>query len=57
MATNSKTKGNDYEQQTNDLYHCRGRRCEEWYASRRRLGDEAFRKELRHKFFPSAQAA
>jgi short-subunit dehydrogenase len=28
-----------------------------WYASRREIGDEAFRKELMRRFFPSAQAA
>ena len=39
------------------LIYIAGDDAKEWYASRRSMGDEAFRKELRQGFFPSAQAA
>jgi len=39
------------------LIYIAGDDAKEWYASRRKIGDEAFRKELRQRFFPSAQAA
>jgi NAD(P)-dependent dehydrogenase (short-subunit alcohol dehydrogenase family) len=39
------------------LIYLAGDDAREWYASRRKIGDEAFRKELRQRFFPSAEAA
>jgi len=39
------------------LIYIAGDDAREWYASRRALGDEVFRKTLRERFFPSARAA
>lgn len=39
------------------LIYLAGDDAKEWYASRRELGDEAFRKTLKQRFFPNAQVA
>ena len=39
------------------LIYLAGEDAKEWYRSRREIGDEAFRKELRQRFFPNAKAA
>ena len=39
------------------LIYLAGDDAREWYSSRRKIGDGAFRKGLRQRFFPSAQAA
>ena len=39
------------------LIYVAGEDAKEWYRSRRKIGDEAFRKELHQRFFPTAQAA
>jgi hypothetical protein len=38
------------------LMYIAGEDAREAYASRRKIGDEAFRKQLRESYFPSAKA-
>jgi len=45
------TDGND------QLIYVAGDDAKDWYESRRKMCDEAFRKALRQEFFPKAQAA
>ena len=39
------------------LIYVAGDDAKEWYESRRKLGDEGFRKALSEQFFPNPQAA
>ena len=39
------------------LIYVAGDDAKDWYESRRKMGDEAFRKALRQQFFPKAQTA